>query len=175
MLTGDEGSAYSYKELNTELDITYAHFPSINSVADPAPANAGTTGPQPTLNVDYTSPSGASVYVNYIVSTSSTPYTDPSPVWASGWVGMQQMQVPPGLLSGTSTSPIVYYWIAEIRNGYGEEELEAEGYGPTDLSYSGTDLPPVLRTLIIGLLPEEKESSCQGMDIRRSFVSVRSS
>ncbi|WP_369818002.1 PA14 domain-containing protein [Cellulomonas sp. Root485] len=113
-ITGDERAGiYTYKNMATWLDITYAHFPVAGGIVAPAPGDGARTSLTPTLSVGSSDPSASGQLVwNFKVSAS--PNVDGATVWSSGTVGQNSATVPATKLEqGTR-----YYWRADVTNAY---------------------------------------------------------
>ena len=110
-LTGNEVSAYTYKQINTAYGITYVGFPSVSAVNAPSPAD-GATGVtvNPSFNVTGSDPAGTGLNYDFKVSASST--MTPL-VYDSNWQTSNQASILNSLRGGTH-----YYWTASVRDGY---------------------------------------------------------
>lgn len=113
MLTGAEiPGAYTYKSMDTVLQVTWVDFPNAGSRTAPSPENGARSSLTPTLAVSSSDPSGTGLDWRFVVGTTSNP--DASSVWNSGWINAGSVPVPPSVLAQGTT----YYWKAYVRNGY---------------------------------------------------------
>ena len=123
-VAGDETlTAYTYKQLNTILEVSYEAKPtvaaSVESVPDPtnngvmvqtSPTGGAVGSNTPIFAVSSSDPSGNGLNYNYFVS----PNADGSnPIWQSGLTSSTSVQVPTATLQpGTS-----YYWYTTAVDG----------------------------------------------------------
>jgi len=108
-LTGQEDNAYSYKQINTGMSITYYPYPSVTAINAPSPGNGATKVTlEPTFNASGYDPTGGGLAYDFKVSTNSGMS---SVVYDSQWSTNNQAKVPfaQQLLPGTT-----YYWTASV-------------------------------------------------------------
>jgi RHS repeat-associated protein len=97
-VAGDEGSAYTYKAINTELYIIWSDKPHINGVQASVVQNGATAARRPIMNADVTDNSGYGVELNYQFSTSSSfAQID----YETGWLPSGAQRTPLALASAT--------------------------------------------------------------------------
>jgi hypothetical protein len=110
----ETAGSYTYKQLNTSLSLTYKSFPSISGINGDSPANGATTTTEPTLNVAAVAPSGVSIFVRYLVSTTPT-FTEDDADYVSDWILPGAIQ----LGQDYALDPdLTYYWKAQVKDTY---------------------------------------------------------
>ncbi|WP_375385917.1 hypothetical protein [uncultured Microbacterium sp.] len=82
MISGDEGSTYSHKQIDADIWIEYWGYPTPYTGA---PANGAVVGLTPTLNASASNPGGRGQAFGFDISTDST-FTNTSVSMGSGWV-----------------------------------------------------------------------------------------
>jgi hypothetical protein len=116
-VTGQEGSTYDWKQINTALYLNYEAKPT---VAVSSPVGGMLTSPTPVLTVSATDPSGAAQSYHYEISTNPNP--DVSPTFATT-SSATSIQVPTGSLN----PGVTYYWKATVADGYGATNSSGVG------------------------------------------------
>jgi len=123
MLVGNEGTAYSFKQVDADIWIEYWGFATVSSSA---PAS-GATGVSlvPTLTSSASNPSGSSLRYGFEVSSTADMN---NVVASSGWLTSPSWKVPDKALRAGTT----YYWRSSVydydHNGW---------YGQNTVRYSG--------------------------------------
>jgi hypothetical protein len=110
----ETAGSYTYKQLNTSLSLTYKSFPSISGINGDSPANGATTTTEPTLSAAAVAPSGVSIFVRYLVSTTPT-FTEEDADYVSDWI------LPGAIELGQSYAldpDLTYYWKAQVKDTY---------------------------------------------------------
>ncbi len=107
---GNEGSAYSYKQISANLVVVTTPYPSVAGVTPETPVNGATTARMPILEATGTDTSGMGLQYKYEFSPDST---FASGVVQSGWVAPGQYQVPSTLLQ----SGVHYYYRISVKDG----------------------------------------------------------
>jgi RHS repeat-associated protein len=124
---------YTYKWMETVLQVTYRSFPVYSGAT---PAGGATVIDQPVLtqNVSETGMNGLSY--RFVVGTvgGTQAAVNASAVYVADWVPERQIQVPAGTLQPGQT----YYWYGQVRDGYNYDELVARGV-PNPNVYFGTN------------------------------------
>ncbi|MCU1415130.1 MAG: hypothetical protein JWN80_2470, partial [Microbacteriaceae bacterium] len=111
MITGAEGSAYTFKAFNSDLDIYYEDFPSVSGVTAATPVNGAKAPLMPILEATGNDPAGTGLYYQYDFSTSPTFATI---AFSSGQQNAGPYQVPQNkLAAGTK-----YYYRITTWDGY---------------------------------------------------------
>lgn len=111
MITGAEGSTYTFKSFNSDLGLYYKDFPAVTGVTGPTPVN-GAKGPDmPIMQATGYDPAGTGLAYQYEYSTTSN---FAAITYNSGWVGAGLYQVPQGKLAPGTT----YYYRISTRDGY---------------------------------------------------------
>lgn len=136
MIRGNEGTSYSFKQVDSDIWIEYWDFPTTGRNLPAADATGVSV--TPTLTSTSTNPGGRQQWHAYEVS----PNADMSGVIASsGWLGSPSWKVPEGVLRpGT-----VYYWRAKVTddaNGWLGQSTEFTSYSPRKFTTNQVPLPP---------------------------------
>jgi large repetitive protein len=139
MIRGAETSGtYTYKMLETYLDILYKPFPDITRI-DPAPS--ATTNSQPLFTVESTDPGGQGLSYRYWVFDSATGRPTDNDAYTadmtglvhdSGWISDSTYRVPEPLANGT------YYRFVQVRDAFSEGELALAGKSGKYFGTNGT-------------------------------------
>jgi RHS repeat-associated protein len=139
-IRGSESSTYSYKMLNTELQVLYKGMPVINSIV---PVPSGEVSEEAVLSIDSTDPMEQGLSYRYTIGASNGlaaqsttekgfyPFTNS--VFDSGWVSDSEIHVPHGVLTAGQTYHRKFY----VRDAYHPAELELNGQDPNE--YFGTE------------------------------------
>jgi RHS repeat-associated protein len=124
MLRGAEGSSYSYKQLETEMWLTYKNFPDFTATY---PIQGADVGHEPVISSDVDS--SYALQFNYVVAKNSGMTTD---VHQSGWIDDDEFQVPAdwGLTDG------IWYRQVWVRDEYSKGYLA--DHGLDDQTWFGT-------------------------------------
>lgn len=167
-LGGDETlTAYTYKQLNTQLFIQYENKPTVaatqSSVPDPnpgfpaqttSPINGATTSLAPFLQATSTQDSGNTQAVNYSFSVSASSNMA-NPLWSTGWTSSSLVNLPQARLAAGTT----YYWQIQVQDMYGTTASSptysfktttlptygaASAYAPADNSVVATTTPTLM-------------------------------
>jgi RHS repeat-associated protein len=117
LITGVEGTTYTYKKLATALYVNWKYYPSVTGTPSPSPANGATQAPvMPILKATGSDPYGQGLQYQFKIGTTSN--VEASTVWTSAWSpwstdGSYATQVPQtSALTGGTT----YYWKAYVRD-----------------------------------------------------------
>jgi large repetitive protein len=135
MIRGYELSGtYTYKMLDTQLDILYKAFPSVSDI-DPEPydsASPAYVNSRPLFRVTSSDPGQQGLSYRYWVFTSGTGRPTENPdsysanmtglVHDSGWVDDSEYRLPDELADGT------YYRFVQVRDAYSEAEVALAGH-----------------------------------------------
>lgn len=115
VFTGDESPTFTYKRFTaSQMFVWWKDFPTVGSLTAPSPGN-GTANASltPTLKIGGSVPAPGTT-LGYRFNVSENPNPDVSPVWESGWIGSDTVQVPEvKLLPGRK-----YYWKACVNDQY---------------------------------------------------------
>jgi len=110
----ETAGAYTYKQLNTSLTLTYKAFPSISGMNGNSPANGGTASLTPLLSVVAFDPTGDGVEVRYLVSDSPN-FDETNAMFVSDWMAPG----PINLADSVVLEPgLKYYWKAQVKDVY---------------------------------------------------------
>ncbi len=109
----ETAGAYTYKQLNTSLTLTYKAFPSISGMNGDSPADGGIAGLTPSLSVAAVDPTGDGVWVRYLVSTRPS-FDTSSIVLKSDWYEPTEITIPNDVLKANTT----YYWKAQAVDSF---------------------------------------------------------
>lgn len=115
VFTGDESAAFTYKRFTaSQMYVWWKDFPTAGSLVAPSPGNGSTNASlTPTLKIGGSTPA-AGTTLGYRFSVSENTNPDTSPVWNSGWIGSDTVQVPEAKLLPNKK----YYWKACVNDQY---------------------------------------------------------
>jgi YD repeat-containing protein len=111
MITGAEGGTYTYKAINTYLNLAYKDFPAVTGVTGSTPVNGVRAPIMPILQATGYDPGATGLAYQYEFSTTSN---FAAIVYNSGWVGSGPFQVPQNKLASGQR----YYYRISTRDGY---------------------------------------------------------
>jgi RHS repeat-associated protein len=112
MITGEEGGAYTFKAMNTDMYITYKDFPAVTGVTGSTPVNGARAPVMPIMQATGYDPAGTGLAYQYEFSTTSN---FASIAYTTGWVGSGPVQIPQlNALTGGTT----YYYRISTYDGY---------------------------------------------------------
>jgi hypothetical protein len=107
----ETAGAYTYKQLNTSLSLTYKSFPAITGKTAIAPIDGASASVTPTLDVTASDPTGNGIYVRYIVSQDPAfAYSD----YVSSWQNVGPLTLPEYELDPN----LHYYWKAQVKDTF---------------------------------------------------------
>jgi RHS repeat-associated protein len=109
--TGVEGTAYTYKMMQTQMVVVYRSFPVVGEYVSPSPANGASSVPlTPTLKATASVADGSQLVYTYKIGTG--PDVDATTIYTSPESTTAGFQVPQGWLSAGTQ----YYWKAVVRD-----------------------------------------------------------
>jgi len=110
IITGEEGTRYTFKAFFSNMDLTYTDFPAVTGVTAATPKNNAKAPVMPILQATATDPNNTGLAYKYEAST------DPGFTWvnfSSPWVGSGPYQVPQNKLSPATK----YYYRVSVKDG----------------------------------------------------------
>jgi len=115
LLHGQETAGlYTFKGISATMYIAYEAPPTASITA---PTGGVRAGVMTNLSVHSSDPSGAPENFSYVVSTTSSPFTDAHPVWSTN--GFTTSKAAVQVAKGALTPGTTYYWQAKVQDNTG--------------------------------------------------------